>query len=34
VQIVIAACIVVRTPDVALPDVESVDLAEREEGTA
>ena len=34
VQIVIAACIVVRTPDVALPDVESVDLAEREEGAA
>jgi hypothetical protein len=34
VQLAIAACIVARTPDVPLPDVEAVDLAEREEGTA
>jgi hypothetical protein len=34
VQLAIAACIVTRTPDVPLPDVEAVDLAEREEGTA
>ncbi len=34
VQIAIAACIVARTPDVPLPSVEAVDLAEREEGTA
>jgi hypothetical protein len=34
VQVAIAACIVARTPDVALPDVEAVDLAEREEGAA
>jgi hypothetical protein len=34
VQLAIAACIVARTPDVALPSVEAVDLAEREEGTA
>jgi len=34
VQLAIAACIVARTPDVQLPDVEAVDLAEREEGAA
>jgi predicted TIM-barrel fold metal-dependent hydrolase len=34
VQVAIAACIVARTPDVALPSVEAVDLAEREEGAA
>ena len=34
VQLAIAACIVARTPDVPLPSVEAVDLAEREEGTA
>ena len=34
VQLIIAACIVARTPDVALPEVEHVDLAEREEGAA
>ena len=34
VQLAIAACIVARTPDVALPTVEAVDLAEREEGAA
>ena len=34
VQLAIAACIVARTPDVPLPAVEAVDLAEREEGTA
>jgi hypothetical protein len=34
VQIAIAACIVARTPDVALPVVEAVDVAEREEGAA
>ncbi len=34
VQLVIAACIVARTPDIPLPDVEAVDLAEREEGAA
>ena len=34
VQIAIAACIVARTPDVPLPRVEAVDLAEREEGAA
>lgn len=32
--LVIAACVVARTPDVALPAVEHVDLAEREEGAA
>ncbi len=34
VQLVIAACIVARTSRVPLPDVEAVDLAEREEGAA
>jgi len=34
VQLAIAACIVARTPDVPLPGVEAVDLAEREEGAA
>jgi uncharacterized protein len=34
VQLAIAACIVARTPDVPLPAVEAVDLAEREEGAA
>jgi predicted TIM-barrel fold metal-dependent hydrolase len=34
VQLAIAACIVARTPDVPLPRVEAVDLAEREEGAA
>ena len=34
VQLAITACIVVRTPDVALPEVDSVDLGEREEGAA
>ena len=34
VQLAIAACIVARTPDVPVPTVEAVDLAEREEGAA
>jgi hypothetical protein len=34
VQIAITACIVARTPDAPLPDVEDVDLAEREQGAA
>jgi predicted TIM-barrel fold metal-dependent hydrolase len=34
VQIAITAAIVARTPDVALPDVDGLDLDEREEGAA
>jgi len=34
VQVAIAACIVARTPDVAVPTPDAVDLAEREEGVA
>jgi predicted TIM-barrel fold metal-dependent hydrolase len=34
VQVAIAASVVARTPDVPLPAVEAVDLAEREEGVA
>jgi predicted TIM-barrel fold metal-dependent hydrolase len=34
VHLAIAACIVARTPDVPLPEVEHLDLSEREEGAA
>jgi hypothetical protein len=34
VHLAVAACIVARTPDVALPQIEEIDLGEREEGAA